>query len=77
MLCIKLKTLYSSPARSVQPGEIAEFDDDEAQGLIDGGYADLVGEPVDEDETDGDIETATAPDGSVEKAILKRGRPRK
>ena len=78
MITLKLRSLYASPTRTVQAGEIADFDDAEAQALLDGGYAELLGIPADDSDSaaDTDIETATAPDGQVEKAILKRGKPR-
>ncbi|MFD8556629.1 hypothetical protein ACFV1N_04960 [Streptosporangium canum] len=42
---IEMVTLYASPERTVQPGETALFGNDEAQALIDGGFA----RPVDAD----------------------------
>lgn len=46
---ITMKTLYATPDKSVAPGQTADFDDDEATKLIEGGYAVRAGE----DEADG------------------------
>ena len=36
---IEMVTLYASPERTVQPGETALFPNDEAEALIEGGFA--------------------------------------
>ncbi|WP_327587045.1 hypothetical protein OHA25_08540 [Nonomuraea sp. NBC_00507] len=44
---IKMMTLYASAERSVQAGEIALFPNEEAEALIEGGYAVPVDVPAD------------------------------
>lgn len=43
MARVTLRTLYASPDRTIQPGETADLDADEAAALVAGGYA----QPVD------------------------------
>ncbi len=42
---IEMKTLYCTPERTVQPGQVAQFPNDEAETLIERGFA----VPVDEE----------------------------
>lgn len=36
---LRMKTLYCTPQRAVQPDQVAMFEDEEAEVLVEGGYA--------------------------------------
>lgn len=62
---IKLRTTYAGPAGTHASGSIVDMPDDEAKGLIDGGYAAQVGDapeappaPSAEPEPEPEVETA-------------------
>jgi hypothetical protein len=38
---LKMLTIYASPVRTIDAGQVADFDDDEAEALVTGGFATL------------------------------------
>lgn len=47
---LKVLTLQVGPDRRHLPGDVGDFEDEEAQQLLDGGYAELVEELEDEEQ---------------------------
>jgi len=45
MVEVKLKTIYAGPRGNCGPGCVIELPDDEAKGLVDGGYAEYAKAP--------------------------------
>lgn len=42
---VKMKSTMCGPGGNFNAGQIAEFDDEQAQALIDGGYAEVIDRP--------------------------------
>jgi hypothetical protein len=74
---VKLKTLMCGPAGNFNIGQVADFDDFEAQALIDGGYADAVDfPPVAAPATVAEVAAIAAPEvaTAINQKQGKRGR---
>ncbi len=57
---LKMRTTLAGPAQTVRAGQTALFDDEQAADLIAGGYADDLGEVVDEVAPAADVEHSAA-----------------
>lgn len=59
---VKMLTLLASPRGSVQPGQIATFDDEQAAQLVDGGYGIYADEPAAHQPTEVPLTSMTVPE---------------
>lgn len=59
LIKVQLKTIYASPTGNHQPGAEISVSEQEANELVNGGYAVLVPSTENEEETDSEIEQST------------------